>query len=158
MIESFLSQAKQKMEKALESLQREMAKLRTGRASLNILEEVRVDYYGDKVPLNQVGTLSIPEPRMIAISPWQPNLISAIEKAIMSANLGLSPINDGKLIRIPMPVLTEERRKDIVKMLKGHVEEAKVGVRHARRDAIDEIKQTEKAGKMTEDDSKKAQT
>ena len=158
MSDTILNETRQKMEKAIEALQREMAKLRTGRASLSMLDEVRVDYYGDKVPLNQVGTLSVPEPRMIAIAPWESTVIPAIEKAIQSANLGLSPINDGKLVRIPIPMLTEERRRDIVKMLKTHGEEARVAVRHARRDAIDEIKKNEKESKLSEDESKKAQT
>ena len=158
MIDNLLKTSRQKMDNAIEALQREMAKMRTGRASLAILEEVRVDYYGQMVPLNQVGTLSVPEARLITISPWESNIIPAIEKAIQTSNLGLSPINDGKLIRIPIPALTEERRKDIVKVLKNYAEEARVAVRHARRDAMDEVKKLEKDSKINEDDSKKAQT
>ncbi len=148
----------QKMEKSLEALKHHFGKLRTGRASLSLLDDIRVDYYGQMVPLNQVATLGIPEARMITISPWESSVISAIEKAIDKANIGLNPVNDGKLIRLPIPALSEERRKDIVKSLKAHGEEARVSVRHARREALDVIKKQEKDGELSEDLSKKAAT
>ncbi|MBX7147873.1 ribosome recycling factor [bacterium] len=150
--------ATQKMEKSLEALKNQFGKLRTGRASLNLLDDIRVDYYGQMVPLNQVATLGIPEPRLITIAPWEASIIPAIEKAIDKANIGLNPVSDGKLIRLPIPALSEERRKDLVKSLKGHGEDARVSVRHARRDAMDLVKKQEKDSALTEDDAKKAGT
>ncbi len=158
MIDQVIKHSKDLMDKSIEALQREMGRLRTGRASLAILEDVRVDYYGQKVPLSQVATLGVPEPRMLTVSPWQQNIIADIEKAIQNANLGLNPVNDGKLIRIPIPALTEERRRDLAKILKNHAEEAKIAIRQARRVAMDEFKKLEKDSKITEDDSKKAST
>lgn len=156
MKDQIIQDSKVKMDKALEAFQREIARLRTGRASLSLLEEVRVDYYGQIVPLNQVASLSIPEPRLMTVAPWEQNLIPAIEKAIEKANIGISPVTDGKVIRLPVPALTEERRKDLVKLLKQHAEENRVAIRHARRDGMDALKKLEKDGKLSEDDSKKA--
>ncbi len=144
------------MEKALEAFRREISHLRTGRASVAILDDIRVDYYGAKTPLAQVATLGSPEPRLITVAPWQPDLIPVIEKAILNSNLGLNPVNDGKLIRLPIPALTEERRKDLVKIVKNYAEEARIQTRHARRDAMDEIKKGEKDSQISEDDAKKA--
>jgi ribosome recycling factor len=145
------------MDKTIESLRKEYQKVRTGRASTGLLDEIKVDFYGNPSPLNQVATLAIPEPRTITIQPWDAKMISVIEKAIMNANLGLTPANDGKLIRLNLPPLTEERRKDIVKQLKKLAEDAKVALRNIRRDANDEIKKLEKDKKITEDDLKRGE-
>lgn len=155
MSQEVINQAKTKMENALDAFHREMSKMRTGRASLSILDEIRVDYYGQMTPLNQVATMGVPEPQLITVTPWEQQMLGPIEKAIEKANLGLSPMNDGKMVRLPIPPLTEERRREIVKLIKGHTEESRVAIRHARRDAIDEFKQLEKDGEITEDDSKK---
>lgn len=151
----YLGQAKGAMEKTLASFHGDLARVRTGRASVAILDAVRVDYYGQMVPLNQVATLGVPESRLITVSPWEPKLIPDIERAIEKANIGLSAVNDGKLIRIPIPPLTAERRKEFVKMVKQHGEDARVSIRHARRETLDVVKETEKKGALTEDDSKK---
>ena len=148
---------KSHMEKCVESLRREFQKVRTGRASTSLLDEVKVDYYGNPVPINQVGTLAVPEPRMITIQPWEAKMIPIIEKAIMNANLGVTPANDGKTIRIPLPPLTEERRKEIVKHLKKMGEDAKIAIRNNRRDAIDELKKLEKEQHVSEDEIKRAE-
>jgi len=145
------------MDKSVEALRREYQKIRTGRANLGLLDDVRIDYYGTPSPLSQVATLSVPEPRTITLQPWETKMIPIIEKAIMNANLGITPANDGKVIRLNLPALTEERRKDIVKQLKKTAEEAKVAVRNIRRDAIDELKKLEKNKKISEDDLKRAE-
>ncbi len=143
-------------DKAVEALTKELAKLRTGRASVAILDGVTVDYYGTGTPLNQMANLSVPEPRLITVQPWDISQIGAIEKALLASDLGLTPANDGKLIRLPIPQLTEERRKEIAKLAKKYGEERKVSVRNARRDANDEFKKLEKDKVITEDDHKKA--
>jgi ribosome recycling factor len=145
------------MDKTVEALRREYAKIRTGRASTALLDDVKVDYYGNPSPLNQVATLAIPEPRTITIQPWEAKQIQAIEKAILGANLGLNPTNDGKIIRLTLPALTEERRKEIVKQLKKMAEDAKVAVRNIRRDAIENLKKLEKDKKISEDDLKRSE-
>jgi ribosome recycling factor len=142
------------MEKSLGGLRGELSKVRTGRASTSLLDDIRVDYYGTSTPLNQVATLGVPESRLITISPWDASVIPVIEKAIIAANLGLTPSNDGKLIRLPIPALTEERRREMVKLVKKYGEESKISVRHVRREALDEIKGLEKDKKITEDDYK----
>jgi len=147
---------KQRMEKSLEALRHELSKMRTGRASLTILDDVRVDYYGTQTPLNQLASLSVPDPRTIVIQPWDASASQAIEKAIQKADLGLNPANDGKVLRLPVPPLNEERRKDLVKVIKKHGEDCKVGVRNARRDANDELKELKKASDITEDEERKA--
>jgi len=144
MLEPLFQKSKAGMEKALEAFQKELSKMRTGRASLAVLDHVRVSYYGQMAPLNQVATLGVPEPRLITIVPWEPKMVAEIEKAIVKANLGFSPINDGKMVRLPIPPLTEERRKDLVKSMKHHGEEGRVSIRHARREAMDELKKLEK--------------
>lgn len=154
-IQEATNQAKDKMEKSIVSLQQNLAKLRTGRASLAVLDGIKIDYYGTLSPLNQVASLAIPEPRLITIQPWETNLLQTIEKAIEKANIGLTPNNDGKIIRLPIPQLTEERRKEIVKSLKVMVEEARVAVRHVRRDANEVLKKLQKDSKITEDELKK---
>lgn len=145
------------MDKALDSLKRDLSKVRTGRASLNLLDDVRVDYYGTPTPLNQVGSMTVPEPRLITIQPWEKNLIGEIEKAILKADLGLNPNSDGQVIRLVFPPLTEERRKEMVKQIKRMGEDAKIAVRNARRDANEILKKLEKDKEISEDDLKRSE-
>lgn len=147
----------EKMEHALEHLKRDLAGLRTGRASVALLDGVRVDYYGTMTPLKQVANISTPEARLITIQPWEPSLIKEIEKAIANSGLGVNPSNDGKLIRLPLPPLTEERRKELGKICKKHGEDTKVQIRGFRRDANDELKKLQKDTKLTEDELRKAE-
>ncbi|HYP15431.1 MAG TPA: ribosome recycling factor [Bryobacteraceae bacterium] len=149
-------QAKGRMEKVLLDLQHEMSNIRTGRASVNLLDGVKIDYYGTPTPVNQVGTLHVPEPFMITIQPWDTSLIAAIEKAIRQSDLGLNPGNDGKIIRVPIPALTEERRKEFVKKLHGVAEEHRVGLRNVRRDANENVKKLLKDKLISEDDDRRA--
>src|SRR5579863_5305855 len=148
--------AKQRMEKALEDLQHAMATIRTGRASVHLLDNVRVDYYGTPTPLNQVATLHVPEPSLITITPWDASQIGPIEKAIRVSDLGLNPANDGKMIRLPIPPLTEERRKEFVKRLHGVAEHHRVSVRNIRRDGNESVKALLKDKHITEDEDKRA--
>jgi len=157
MTDAILKEMKDKMEKAIDIFHRELAKLRTGRASLSMLDGIKVDYYGTPTLLNQLATMSVPESRLITIQPWDANILSDIEKAIMNSDLGLTPTNDGKLIRISIPQLTEERRKDIVKVAKKVAEECKIAIRNNRRDANEEVKKLEKDKTISQDDSKKKQ-
>jgi ribosome recycling factor len=152
-----LQKAKQRMEGALDALRREFAGVRTGKASPQLLDTVRVEAYGSKVPLNQVGTVSAPEPRMLTIQPWDRSLMKAIERAIQESDLGLNPGNDGQIIRIPIPALTEERRREYVRMLHKLAEEGRVAVRQARKDANDEIKHRQKGEGLSEDDIRREQ-
>src|SRR5499427_8640659 len=147
---------KQRMEMAVTDLQHDMAASRTGRASLGILDHIRVDYYGTPTPLNQIANLHVPEPSLITIQPWDVSQIGPIEKAIRTSDLGLNPANDGKLIRLPIPPLTEERRKEIVKRLHGTAENHRVAVRNIRRDGNEAVKKLLKDKKITEDDDKRA--
>jgi ribosome recycling factor len=147
---------KTRMEKAISDLQHEMAHIRTGRASLGILDHIRVDYYGTPTPLNQLANLHVPEPSLITIQPWDVSQIGPIEKAIRTSDLGLNPANDGKLIRLPIPPLTEERRKELVKRLHAAAEHHRVSVRNVRRDGNESVKKLLKDKKVTEDDDKKA--
>jgi len=152
MPKTVIADMKSHMEKTIDDLRKEFVKIRTGRASTGLLDELRVDYYGNPSPLSQVATLAVPEPRTITITPWESKMIGPIEKAILNANLGLTPGNDGKTIRLTMPPLTEERRKDIVKTLKKMEEEHKVAVRNLRRKAIEDLKnwrRTRSSAKMT---------
>jgi ribosome recycling factor len=142
--------------KTLDDLRRELAAVRTGRASLHLLDGVKVDYYGTPTPLNQVATLSVPEARLIMVKPWEKNLIPTIEKAIRDANLGVNPQSDRDLVRIPIPPLTEERRKEIVKQVKHKGEDHKIAIRNQRRDAKELIEVAEKDGDINGDDAKKA--
>ena len=158
MTDAIFKEMKDKMDKAIDVFHRELAKLRTGRASLSIFEGVRVDYYGTPTPINQLATMSVPESRLITIQPWDASVLADIEKAIMNSDLGLTPTNDGKLIRISIPQLTEERRKDIVKVAKKVAEECKIAIRNNRRDANESIKKVEKDKAISQDDLKKAQT
>jgi len=157
MIADVKSNAGAGMGKALESFKRDLSKVRTGRASLALLDSVQVDYYGTPTPLNQVGALAVPEPRLITIQPWEKNLIGEIERAILKADLGLNPTSDGQLIRLIFPPLTEERRKEMVKQVKRMGEDAKVVVRNARREANDALKKLEKGKEISEDDLKRGE-
>jgi len=148
--------AKQRMDKALEDLQHAMATIRTGRASVHLLDNVRVDYYGNPTPVNQVANLHVPEPGLITITPWDASQIGAIEKAIRAADLGVNPANDGKMIRIPIPPLNEERRKELVKKLHTVAEDHRVAIRNIRRDSNDHVKKLTKEKKITEDDDRRA--
>lgn len=157
MINEVLSECRSAMSKAVKALRKEMTKVRTGRASTSLLDDVVVEYYGAPTPLNQVATLSTPEARLITIQPWEKNLIPEIEKAIFKADLGLTPSSDGQLIRLPVPALTEERRREMVKIIKRMAEEAKISVRNARRDANENLKMLEKEKEITEDERKRAE-
>lgn len=144
------------MNKAIEALRKEFASIRTGRASLALLDGITVDYYGTQTPLQQLASLSIPDSRQIAIQPWEQRIISEIDRAILKSDLGLTPVNDGKIIRINIPELTEERRKQLVKLVKKKAEEAKIAVRNIRRDSNDELKKKEKKDHISEDEVKKS--
>ena len=152
MEEKALREIESKMEKALLSLKTDLNKVRTGRASLALFDDIRVDYYGTSTPLNQVATLSVPEPRLITIQAWDTTLTGEIEKAILRSELGLTPSNDGKMIRISIPRLTEERRKELVKVVKKMAEGAKVALRNIRREANDQFKGLEKNKKISQDE------
>lgn len=157
MIEAIHKETKEKMKKGIVALESGFGTIRTGRASTSLLDNVTVDAYGSEMPLKQVSNLSIPDPKTILITPWDKNLMSPIEKAILAANLGFTPNNDGKVIRINIPALTEERRKEYVKMAKQKAEDARVSVRNIRRQAIEDIKKLEKDKNITEDDLHNAQ-
>jgi ribosome recycling factor len=146
----------EKMKKTLEAIRSELSKIRSGRATTTLLDGVKVDYYGTMTPIGQVGNISAPEARLLTVQPWDKSMIHPIEKAIMTADLGLNPVNDGTLIRIPIPQLNEERRKELVKLGKKYAEDGKVSVRNIRRDANDHIKRGEKNHEVSEDDSKNA--
>ncbi len=147
----------EEMEKTIASMDKSLGRVRTGRASISLLDGIKVDYYGTLTPINQVATLSIPESRLIVISPWDASVIGAIEKAIQKSDLGLMPANDGKIIRLAIPQLTEERRKELVKVVKKMAEEGKIKLRNVRRDANEELKSLKKNNKMTEDELFSAQ-
>jgi ribosome recycling factor len=155
MARNVIDDMKNHMEKTLNVLKTEFQKVRTGRASTSILDGVKVDYYGNLSSISQVATLAVPEARTITISPWEAKIIPAIEKAILNSNIGLTPSNDGRTIRLNLPPLTEERRKEIVKDLKKKAEDDKVALRNIRRDAIDKLKKLEKDKALTEDELKK---
>ncbi|UCD79689.1 MAG: ribosome recycling factor [Desulfobacterales bacterium] len=157
MIESIYDETRQSMEKSVATLERELKRLRTGRASLSILDGIKVDYYGTMTPLNQMATLAVPESRLITIQPWDTSVIKDIEKAIMKSDLGLTPSNDGKIIRITIPPLTEERRKELVKVVHKMCEDYKISLRNIRRDSNDLLKSMKKDGEISEDDLYKAQ-
>jgi ribosome recycling factor len=146
-----------KMSKRIEIFKKELGKVRTGRASLSILDGIKVSYYGELTPLNQVATLTVPESRLIVIQPWDAQMIPVIEKSITSSGLGLNPVNDGKIIRIQIPMLTEERRIELVKTVKKMTEDARVAIRNIRRDYMDHVKSMEKNKEISEDDLKRCQ-
>jgi len=157
MMQEYKKKANEKMNQTIEVFKKELASFRTGRASLGILDGIKVDYYGTLTPLNQVATLGIPDPRVITIQPWEQKMIGEIERAIMKSDLGLTPINDGKTIKLSIPPLTEERRKQLVKVVRKKAEEARVAIRNIRRDVIEEIKKGEKDKKFSEDESRRMQ-
>jgi ribosome recycling factor len=158
MVEEILQEVKESMEMAMEALRRHLASIRTGRANAAMLEHVKVDYYGTLTPLNQAASVSVPEPRLLVIKPWEQQMISVIEKAILADNsLGLNPSNDGTVIRLPIPELTEERRHEIVKVARHRGEDGRVAVRHARRDGMDLLADAEKSGDISEDESRHGQ-
>ena len=146
-----------KMSRSLEAFRKELGKIRTGRASFSLLDGIKVDYYGTPTPLQQVGTLSVPESRLITVAPWDAKMIGPIEKAIQASGLGLNPSNDGKIVRIPIPPLTEERRKDLVKVVRKMAEDARIAVRNIRREGIERIKEKEKRKEISEDMMKRWQ-
>ena len=151
------SEVKEKMERSIENLKERLAEVRAGRANPAILNKIKIDYYGTPTPINQVAGVSVPEARMIVIQPWDMSVLKEIEKAILASDIGINPNNDGKVIRLSFPELTEERRKDLVKEIKKYSEETKVAVRNARRDGIDKAKAMQKNGEITEDDLKGAE-
>jgi len=157
MIDDVLADAKDRMGKGVEALRKELATIRTGRAHPGLIEHLRVDYYGAPTPLNQLATISVPEPRLLAIQPWDRQSLGAIEKAIHKADLGLNPINDGNIIRLVIPQLTEERRKDLAKVVRKKVEEGRVAVRNVRRDCHDELRRLQREKEVSEDAQYRAQ-
>lgn len=151
-----LVQARTRMEKAVEDFRRELSGIRTGRANVSVLDHVRVDYHGTQMPINQLGTVTVPDPMMLVISPWDPGAVPLIDKAIRTSDLGLNPTNDGKVIRLPIPPLTEERRKDLVKHLHKVLENHRTAVRNVRRDIKEAIEHLEREKKASEDERKRA--
>jgi ribosome recycling factor len=149
--------AGQKMDKAIEALRRDFQNVRTGKASPQLLDVVRVEAYGSQVPLNQVASVSAPEPRLLVVQPWDAKMIGAIERGIQLSELGLNPSNDGKIVRIPVPALTEERRHEFVKILNRMTEEARVAIRQARKDSNDDIKRRQKDAEISEDEARREQ-
>jgi len=152
MIKEFCRETDQKMAKSIKALRNEFAIIRTGRASISLLDGISVNYYNTPTPLNQMANLTIPEPRLLVIQPWDISIIPEIEKAINKSNLGINPVNDGRVIRLAIPELTEERRKHLVKVLKGKAEEGKVAIRNIRRDINEKSKNAQKEKKITEDE------
>lgn len=157
MAKEIINEAKDKMEKAIAQLKRELATLRAGRATPSLLDKVVVDYYGSPTPINQLATITVPEARLLVIQPWDKTVLAEIEKAIQKSELGLNPNNDGEVIRISIPMLTEERRKELVKMVKKYGEDSKVAMRNIRRDANEQIKKLEKDGTISEDEARRYQ-
>jgi ribosome recycling factor len=157
MTKDILASMKSHMEKTLDALRKEYQKVRTGRASTALLEDIKVNYYDTLTPISQLAAIAVPEPRTMTIQPWEAKQIPSIEKAILNANIGLTPTNDGKLIRLAVPPLTEDRRKEIVKQLKKLAEDTKIALRNIRRDAIDSLKKLEKDKQISEDDLKRAE-
>jgi ribosome recycling factor len=157
MLEEVYIEVEHKMERSLAALRKELSRIRTGRASLALLDSVTVDYYGTATPLSQMATLAVPESRLITIQPWDKSQLGLIEKAIQKSDLGLTPVNDGKIVRLSIPPLTEERRKDLVKQVKKIGEETKIALRNIRREGNDSLKALEKTKKISEDDHRRGQ-
>ena len=157
MLQDVINTAKEKMKKSCEVYEREMMSLRAGRANPQLLDRIMVDYYGTLTPINQIGNISSPEPRLLVIAPWEAKMIPQVEKAIQKSDLGLNPSNDGKLIRLVFPELNEERRRDLTKVASKGAEETKVAIRSIRRDAIEQIKKLKKNSEITEDDQRDAE-
>ncbi|MGD9140563.1 MAG: ribosome recycling factor [bacterium] len=156
MIDLILEETEEKMKKSLAAFRRELATIRTGKATTTLLDGIKVDAYGQSMPLNQVASISVPEPRLILVQPWDQTIVSDVEKAIQKSNTGLVPNTDKNVIRLPIPPLTEERRVELVKVVKKHAEESRVSVRNIRRDANEHLKKAQKDGDISEDDSHKA--
>jgi len=156
MIDEVIAELKASVEKAKDALKRDLSKLRTGRAHAGMLDSVRVDYYGQVTPIAQMATVSVPEPRMLTVKAWDKSQVQAVEKAIRESELGLNPQVDGELIRIPIPALSEERRKELVKVAKKYGEECKVGIRKARHEALDMLNELKEAGDVSEDETDRA--
>lgn len=156
-MEALVKDTSARMERSIEAYRKELGKVRTGRASFSLLDGVKVDYYGTPTPLQQVGTLSVPESRLITVTPWDTKMIGPIEKAIQGSGLGLNPSSDGKTVRIPIPPLTEERRKELAKVVRKMAEDARVAVRNVRREAIEKLKDREKKKEISEDVVKRGQ-
>jgi len=154
-VEALFKDTGGKMARSIEAFKKDLGKIRTGRASFSLLDGIKVDYYGTPTPLPQVGTLSVPESRMITVTPWDAKMVGPIEKAIQACGLGLNPSNDGKMVRIPIPPLTEERRKDLVKVVKKMAEDARISVRNIRRESLEKVKEREKKKEISEDEMKK---
>ncbi len=152
MIELILEEAEEKMSNAVVALEREFIRIRTGRASPALLDSLKVECYGSLMPIRQVANISVPEPRLLVVQPWDRSVLSAVEKAINKSELGLNPMNDGVVIRLPIPALTEERRKDLIKLSRRVAEEGRVSIRNARRQEIEELRKYQKAGDISEDD------
>jgi len=151
-----LSQAKTRMEKAVEDFRKDLASVRTGRANVSLLDSIRVDYHGTPMPINQLGTMTVPDPTIIVISPWDPGVVPLVDKAIRTSDLGLNPANDGKVVRVPIPPLTEERRKELVKHIHRVLENHRTAVRNIRRDIKEAVERLEKEKKISEDDKKRS--
>jgi ribosome recycling factor len=151
-----INQARTRMEKAMDDFRKELAGLRTGRANVGLLDHIRVDYHGTPMPINQLGTMSVPDPMTIMISPWDPTVVALVDKAIRTSDLGLNPTNDGKVVRVPIPSLTEERRKELVKVLHKALENHRTAVRNIRRDVKEAIEKLEKEKKISEDERKRS--
>ena len=158
MTDEVLKDSEQKMGKTVESFQMELIHIRTGRANPSLLDGIKVDYYDAEVPINQVASISIPEPRTIAIQPWEKGMAGKIEKAILKSDLGITPNNDGSFVRLNIPALTEERRKDLVRMVRKTAEDFRVSVRNIRRDANEQLRKAEKSSDISEDELKRAQS
>jgi ribosome recycling factor len=156
-MEALVKDTSARMERSIEAFRKELGKVRTGRASFSLLDGVKVDYYGTPTPLQQVGTLSVPESRLITVTPWDTKMIGPIEKAIQGSGLGLNPSSDGKTVRIPIPPLTEERRRELAKVVRKMAEDARVAVRNVRREAIEKLKDQEKKKEISEDGVKRGQ-
>lgn len=157
MYKDLVSKSEETMRKSMNFLKEELATIRAGKANPKLVDKIQVSYYGVMTPISQVANISVPEPRAIIIQPWDSNLVKDIERAILSSDLGINPSNDGKLIRLVIPPLTEERRKDLIKLVKKEVENSKIAVRNIRRDTNEELKKLEKASELTKDDLKKAE-
>lgn len=155
MINQLITESGRRMDGAIDVLNRELSGLRTGRASVNLLDAVKVDAYGSPTPINQVGNINVPEPRMLTVQVWDSGMIKAVEKAIREAGLGLNPSVDGQLVRVPLPALTEERRQELTKIAAKYAEEARISVRNVRRDAMEALKKSEKDGDISEDEHRR---
>lgn len=157
MLDDILNTAEHKMTRAVEVLENDLQSVRTGRATPGLLDKIHVDYYGTPTPVQGVANVTIPEPRMLVIAPWDRTMLGVIEKAIMKSDLGITPTNDGQVVRLVLPQLTEDRRKDLVKQVHHRAEEARIAVRNCRRDALDHVKKAEQAGGVSKEDTQRAQ-